>query len=115
MFKKNKNSQAPPISGRVLLTLPYVYVYPDELLEGLCIAISCDSLKFVSLSTNDINLYSLHRKDNSFIASCYAVKYGDLYYGNIIGSKDIFSFLPDDFIIKQTSELLAPLKIDSNA
>ena len=115
MLKNKKSKKTPQMSGRVILTLPYVYVYPYELREGFCLAISCDTLKAAYLSVEDIKLYSLYKDENTFVGSCYAVKFGDMYYGNIVGTKEVFSFLPTDFNMKQTSELLAPLKIDKDA
>ncbi len=98
-----------------LLELPYRFIYPYELLEGFCIAISINTLKPPSLSTKDIKLYALYNKeDNVFLGSCYAVKFNELFYAMLIGTKGIFSFKPDSFVLKETIELLAPIKSDDN-
>ena len=99
---------------RIILELPQMYIYPSDLLEPFALAISCDSIKPVSLNINSIELYELKQQDGTFVGSCYVVKQENMYFGYIIGRKHIFSFSKNYFLMKKTSELWVPFKTDED-
>lgn len=99
---------------RIILELPQMYIYPNDLLEPFALAISCDSIKPVSLNINSIELYELKQQDGTFVGSCYVVKQENMYFGYIVGRKHIFSFSKNYFLMKKTSELWVPFKTDED-
>lgn len=89
---------------------------PDDLTEGLGIAIAYHTLDQAILSSNQIWLYNLYSlEDNSFLGSFYGIKQNDLYYGSIVGRTESFSCPKNAFRFEETDKLPVPLKHDKGS
>lgn len=96
---------------QVIIEMPCNIVHPADLMEALLMAISYHTNEPAYSSVRDIRLYSLYdRKDSSFIGSFYALKHKRLFYGNIIGSPQVFSCTPEAFQFKESNMLFIPLE-----
>ncbi len=94
-----------------ILQISQCILHPNELLEAICVAIAFTSGEPVHASARDIRLFMLRNKDDgAIIGSCYAFLYKGRYYGNIVGTKSVFSFSPEKFDMKATEELWVPLR-----
>ncbi|MCM1322640.1 MAG: hypothetical protein NC218_00460 [Acetobacter sp.] len=97
--------------ARVLLEMPYNIVHPADLMESLLMAMAYQTKEPVCSSVKDIKLFSLYDRENgAFLGSFYALERNGLFYGNIVGSSQIFSCTTKMFRMDETDKLFAPLK-----
>lgn len=97
--------------GQILLKMQCGVVHPYDLKEPLLMAIVSRTLLPAWANVTDIKLYSLYDRDNnSFVGSFYALEREDGFYGNIVGSPEIWFLEKDAFIYKKTKELFVPLE-----
>ena len=114
--KKQADRPAPEVSipkgVKSILRLPYLAVHPNDLLQSLCMAVVMDTYEPYSASANEIQLYELHEKDDekSFLGSCWALRIGNEYYANIVGSDAVFAFERGDFLLKRTDRIWVPIE-----
>lgn len=108
----NPNSEK---TSKVLLKLEHLVLYPHDLMESFGCAIALDTLKPAMLSVRNIQLYKLYSPNgNKFIGSCYAFLQDGKYYGNIIGSDEVFVCRKDAYRFVKTEVLYAPLRYTGN-
>lgn len=96
---------------RVLMEMPYNIVHPANLMESLLMAIAYQAREPVCCSVKDIVLYSIYdHETGAFLGSFYALEHDGLFYGNIVGSAQIFSCSKTAFRFEKTDMLYAPLR-----
>lgn len=95
---------------QMLLEMPHNIVHPADLMESLLMAISYQTRGAVCCSVKDIELYNMFDQDDSFLGSFYALNHEGVFYGNIVGSPQVFSCAPDAFRFEKTNLLYAPLR-----
>ena len=94
-----------------ILCLRYATVFPADLLDGFCVAVSRNSYKLHEISTDALKLFKCYSHENDcFLGTCWAFIYGNKYYLYFIGSKEICLANEDEFILKETDEIIAPLR-----
>ena len=96
---------------KVHLAMNDPVIYPEDLLDGIALAISMNLGTAVLLSVENISLYHIYMpEDNEFLGCFYGVKFHGRYYGNVLGCCEIVSFPDSMFCVKKSHELLLPVK-----
>lgn len=114
VFKRNKVSLEPDCITRHL-ELCFSVVYPEDILEGLCLVLAMLTHKPVHLNASDIKAYNLFdSEDGSFVGSCYAVKKNNRFFGSLLGTDYIFSCPKILFRFEKTDAIKFPLKKENN-
>lgn len=88
-------------------------LHPADFMEELLTAIIFHTKNNgMACSSTDIKLYNMFDFDTGeFIGSFYALSYNGLYYGNIVGNKEIIACHPKAFRFEETNELFVPCRI----
>lgn len=95
---------------RVLGEMPHCIVHPADLMEWMLMMIAYQTKDPAFCSIGDIKLYSLYNRENgAFQGSFYALEWEGLFYGNIVGSPQVFSCSAKAFRMEETDKLFAPL------
>ena len=92
-------------------SMEHPILHPSDLLKELLVSIIFHTQKKgMSCSSTDIKLYNLSDiVSGDFIGSFYALLQEGIYYGNIVGKKDIIACHPEAFCLEETNELFVPI------
>lgn len=114
-FFKKKNalsdsseSQKHPGMVRTCIHLSCQIIYPSDMMEELGIAVACDTKAAVAYNSNEIKLFDMFDFNDNFIGSFYALKRNNMYYGHIIGQREIVACETDAFKFVKTDLLKIP-------
>ena len=91
--------------------LPFLVFTPNDLMEGLMMAVAMEKCEPVYASSNDLKIYKLYDDNNCFWGTCYALKVDDVFYANIQGTTQIISFDENTFKLIKTDELWLPIEV----
>ncbi len=95
-----------------LVELPELYFMPNDLLEGMTLAVATHEMKPCHASSSDLEIYKLYdTDDNAFLGTCYTLKVGELFYANVQGSDKILCFNKHTFKMEKSDELWLPLDV----
>lgn len=93
-------------------TMENPILHPVDFLEELMFAIANQEKKTVSALSTNVKLYNMFDIDTGeFIGSFYALLKNGIYYGNIVGNKEIIACKPQSFRLEETNELFVPCRI----
>ncbi len=113
--KKRKFQSNDRDAFKVHLAMNAPVVYPEDLLEAIALAISLNLGTAVLLSAENISLYHIYMpEDNEYLGCFYGVKFQGRYYGNVLGRDEIISFSDSLFCVKESQDLLLPLRKVNN-
>ena len=98
-----------------LIQLPGLYFMPNDLLEGMTLAVATHEMKPCHASSSDLEIYKLYdTEDGIFIGTCYTLKVGELFYANVQGSDKILCFNKHTFKMEKSDELWLPLDVNED-
>ncbi len=96
---------------KILVELPHLVFMPNDLLEGLTLAVAYDKCEPCHASAKDLEVYKLYdTDDNAFLGTCFVLKVGEDFYSNIQGTPQIICFSKDTFKMVKSNELWIPLE-----
>ena len=96
---------------KIHVALPHLVFMPNDLLEGITLAVAYDKKKPCHASGSDLEVYKLYDvEDKSFLGTCYALKIDDIFYANIQGTEHIISFNQKTINMVKSDELWLPLE-----
>ncbi len=99
-----------PNAYRPLVTMEQPIIHPCDFLDELIVRIALLEKKPVSVSSTEVKLYNLSEVENGkFIGSFYALFRNGIYYGNIVGEKELIACHPQAFRFEETNNLFVPL------
>ena len=98
-----------------ILCLRYATVFPNDLLDCFEAAVFSCPFRTDCISLEDIKLFSAYSPDGtSFLGSCFGVKRDDKCYIYFVGSNKIYEIKKDEFILKETDDIVAPVMVKKN-
>lgn len=83
-------------------------IHPCNMMEELGIAVATDTREAVAYNSDEIILFDMFDFGGDFIGSFYALKRNGLYYGNIVGRREIVACETDAFRFVKTDLLKIP-------
>lgn len=108
---KTDTAEKHPGMVRTCIQMPYRIIHPSEMSEELGIAVVKDTKACVAFNSDEICLFDMSTLDGEFIGSFYALKRNNLYYGNIVGHRDIIACETDAFKFVATEMLSVPVHL----
>lgn len=108
---KNNTAEKHPGMVRTCIHMPQRIIHPSEMMEELGIAIVNDTKECVAFNSGEICLFDMSTFEGDFVGSFYALKRNNLYYGNIVGHRDIIACETDAFKFTATEMLSVPIHL----
>lgn len=104
-------TQTLELEVRIIGDLPFKVIYPLDLLSDLNAFLPSFLYKRIEVSGSQIVPYDIFKKNETFLASCYAVLIDGVYYGVVVGDNKLWACPETVYYFNKTKRVEVILRI----